>query len=211
MSLFVRYFGSISRFEQFVQPCQKQTDLGYIHNSYVKQLWHWQPMQQLLLWKIYYFRQIKVYLSYFLKWHYVFLLFHYDIGIQQQLTLQIPSTDQTFLLKVHYWILQQYLGVFDLEVQVKQSNAKKIILSFSILCFDFITASKLKRLAWSAICQILWSFISLRSIEATSLKYFDKDNPTIGFKGAFLYFKQKEQFPISSINLTSHCFQFRML
>ena len=47
---------------------QKLANLGYIHNSYAKHFWHWQSMQQLFQWDICYFRQVKVYLLYFLKW-----------------------------------------------------------------------------------------------------------------------------------------------
>ena len=75
----------------------------------------------------YYFRQVKVYLSYFLKWHYAFLLFHWTIGIHLSLTLQVYSTDQTFLLKVRCWIHLRYLKVFDLGDQIKQSNAEKLL------------------------------------------------------------------------------------
>ena len=68
---------------------QKLDDLGYIHNSYAKHFWHWQPMQQLFQWDIYYFWQVKDYLSDFLKRHYAFLLFHRTIGIH------LPLVDVT--------------------------------------------------------------------------------------------------------------------
>ena len=68
---------------------QKLDDLGYIHNSYAKHFWHWQPMQQLFQWDIYYFWQVKDYLSDFLKKHYAFLLFHWTMGIH------LPLVDLT--------------------------------------------------------------------------------------------------------------------
>ena len=45
----------------------------------------------------------------------------------------------------------------------------------------------------------------------TTLKYFDIENRTTGFKEAFLYFKQMEQFsPFHQLNQKVHCLQFRM-
>ena len=56
--------------------------------------------------------------------------FCYSIGLWgftcRWLTLQIYSTDQTFILKVRYLTFLHYRRVFNLEDQIKQPNAEKL-------------------------------------------------------------------------------------
>ena len=88
---------------------------------------------------------------------------------------------------IHYWILPHSLIKIDL--QPKQSNPllKYYLWTISSLYFDFKITVAVYRVA-SVICRILLPLTSIRSIASTTLKSFDIENSTTGFKGDFSLF-----------------------